>query len=45
MNNLHDGNIILMHQGSEENIEALDRIIKAIKEEGYEFGLLTDFEQ
>ncbi|GIP33793.1 hypothetical protein J2TS4_30030 [Paenibacillus sp. J2TS4] len=45
MNNLHDGNIILMHQGSEENIEALDRIIKSIKEEGYEFGLLSDFNE
>ena len=44
MNNLHDGNIILMHQGSPENIEALDRIIKAIKEAGYEFALLNDIE-
>lgn len=43
MNNLHDGNIILMHQGSKDNINALDRILKAIKKEGYEFGLLTDF--
>jgi len=42
MNNLHDGNVILMHQGSEENIEALDRIIKAIKKEGYELALLSD---
>ncbi|WJH34592.1 polysaccharide deacetylase family protein [Paenibacillus sp. CC-CFT747] len=45
MNNLHDGNIILMHQGSEDNIEALDRIIKGIKKEGYQFGLLTDFQK
>ncbi|TDF95804.1 delta-lactam-biosynthetic de-N-acetylase [Paenibacillus piri] len=42
MNNLHDGNIILMHQGSPENIEALDRIIKGVREAGYEFALLTD---
>jgi len=42
MNNLHDGNIILMHQGSKENIEALDRIIKGVREAGYEFALLTD---
>jgi peptidoglycan-N-acetylmuramic acid deacetylase len=42
MNNLHDGNIILMHQGSPENIEALDRIIKGVKAAGYEFALLTD---
>lgn len=44
MNNLHDGNIILMHQGSPENIEALDRIIKAVKKAGYEFALLTDID-
>jgi len=43
MNGLHDGDIILMHQGSADNINALDRIIKAIKAEGYEFALLTDF--
>ena len=42
MNNLHDGNIILMHQGSEENIQALDRIIKGVREAGYEFALLSD---
>lgn len=42
MNNLHDGNVILMHQGSKENIEALDKIIKAIKQEGYEFASLTE---
>ncbi|WP_282936768.1 polysaccharide deacetylase family protein [Paenibacillus sp. RC67] len=44
MNNLHDGNIILMHQGSEENIQALDRIIKGVREAGYEFALLTDIQ-
>lgn len=42
MNNLHDGNVILMHQGSKENIEALDKIIKAIKNEGYEFATLNE---
>jgi peptidoglycan-N-acetylmuramic acid deacetylase len=44
MNNLHDGNVILMHQGSTENIEALDRIIKAIKKEGYEFALVDELQ-
>jgi peptidoglycan-N-acetylmuramic acid deacetylase len=43
-NNLHDGNIILMHQGSPENIEALDRIIKGIRNAGYELALLTDIQ-
>jgi peptidoglycan-N-acetylmuramic acid deacetylase len=42
MGNLHDGNIILMHQGSTENIEALDRIIKAIKQAGYSFGRVDE---
>ena len=45
MNGLHEGNIILMHQGSEENIEALDRIIKDVKKEGYSFGTLDDLMQ
>jgi peptidoglycan-N-acetylmuramic acid deacetylase len=42
MGNLHDGNVILMHQGSTENIDALDRIIKAIKQAGYSFGLVDE---
>jgi peptidoglycan-N-acetylmuramic acid deacetylase len=41
MNNLHDGNVILMHQGSEDNIVALDKIIKGIKDAGYEFALVN----
>lgn len=45
MNGLHEGNIILMHQGSEENIEALDRIIKDVKKEGYSFGTLDELMQ
>ncbi|MEK8126395.1 polysaccharide deacetylase family protein [Paenibacillus filicis] len=44
MNNLHDGNIILMHQGSPENIQALDRIVKAIKKAGYTLARLDDIE-
>jgi peptidoglycan-N-acetylmuramic acid deacetylase len=44
MNNLHDGNVILMHQGSGDNIEALDHIVKGIKEAGYEFGLVDEIE-
>lgn len=43
MNGLHEGNIILMHQGSEENIQALDRIIKDVKKEGYTFAGLDEF--
>jgi peptidoglycan-N-acetylmuramic acid deacetylase len=40
--NLHDGNIILMHHASKENIDAMDRILKEIKKEGYEFGQIGD---
>jgi peptidoglycan-N-acetylmuramic acid deacetylase len=44
MSNLHDGNVILMHQGSGDNIDALDRIIKGIKQAGYEFALVNDLQ-
>ncbi|MCD1259002.1 polysaccharide deacetylase family protein [Paenibacillus athensensis] len=44
MNNLHDGNVILMHQGSKENMEALDRILKDVKAKGYEFGLVSELQ-
>jgi peptidoglycan-N-acetylmuramic acid deacetylase len=43
MSMLHDGNIILMHQGSKENIDALDRIITSIKQQGYTFSTVSDF--
>ena len=42
MNNLHDGNIILLHQASQENIDALEELIKAIRKEGYEFGTVDE---
>lgn len=35
MNNMHDGAVILLHAVSKDNTEALDRIIKAIKAQGY----------
>ncbi|NOV00874.1 polysaccharide deacetylase family protein [Paenibacillus planticolens] len=44
MNNLHDGNVILMHQGSLENMQALSRICKEIKKKGYEFALVNDLQ-
>lgn len=43
MNNLHDGNVILMHQASKEDTDALDKIIKDIKAKGYAFHLVSDF--
>lgn len=42
MNNLHDGNVILLHQASQENMDALDEVIKAIRKEGYEFGTVDE---
>lgn len=45
MNGLHDGNVILMHQGSQDNIDALDRIIKDVKKAGYEFASLGELTQ
>ncbi|MGX4584317.1 delta-lactam-biosynthetic de-N-acetylase [Paenibacillus chitinolyticus] len=45
MNNLHPGNIILMHQGSKENMEALDRILKDVKKAGYSFGLVSEIKR
>jgi len=39
---LHDGAVILMHEGSEDNINALDRIIKEIQRQGYELAPMTD---
>lgn len=44
MNNLHDGNVILMHQGSLENMQALARICKEIKKKGYEFGIMSELQ-
>lgn len=34
--NLHNGAVILLHAASKDNTEALDRIIKGIRAEGYE---------
>ncbi len=40
MDQLHNGAVILLHAVSRDNAEALDRIIKDIKAQGYEFRLL-----
>jgi peptidoglycan-N-acetylmuramic acid deacetylase len=36
MDNLHNGSVMLLHAVSKDNAEALDRIIKDIKAQGYE---------
>jgi len=40
MNNLHNGAVYLLHAVSRDNTEALDRIIKGIREAGYEIRLV-----
>lgn len=38
MNNLHNGEVILLHAVSKDNAEALDMIIKGARNKGFEFG-------
>lgn len=44
LDNVHNGCIILLHSTSEDNMVLLDDLIKAVKEKGYEFKSLDDFE-
>ena len=44
LDNLHNGEIILLHGNSKTNTNILDSIIKEIKDEGYEFKSLDEFE-
>ncbi len=45
LNNLHSGEIMLLHGNSKTNTNILDSIIKEAKNMGYEFKSLDDFEQ
>ncbi|HOV25440.1 MAG TPA: delta-lactam-biosynthetic de-N-acetylase [Pseudobacteroides sp.] len=38
LRNLHNGEIMLLHAVSKDNADALDSIIKSVRELGYEFG-------
>ena len=42
MRNLHNGAVLLLHAVSKDNAEALDRIIKGIREKGYTIGSIED---
>jgi peptidoglycan-N-acetylmuramic acid deacetylase len=44
MDNYHNGAIILLHAVSESNTQALDDILKSMKDEGYRFGSLYELE-
>ena len=45
LNNLHNGEIMLLHGNSKTNTNILDSIIKETKNMGYEFKLLDEFEK
>lgn len=45
MNRLHNGAIILLHAKSEDNTRALDKIIKGIKDKGYQFKSLDQLKR
>lgn len=43
--NLKDGNIILMHDTHKQTLEALPKIIKIIKEKGYECVTVSEMKE
>ena len=42
MDNLHNGALLLLHAVSKDNAEAMDKMLKDIKAQGYSFGTLDD---
>lgn len=44
MSNLHNGEIMLLHATSKTNSDIMDMMIKKVREEGYEFRSLDEFE-
>ena len=45
LDNLHNGEIMLLHATSKDNSEILDEIIKEAKRQGYEFRSIDEFER
>ena len=43
LDNLHNGEIMLLHATSKDNSNILDYIIKETKKQGYEFKSLDEF--
>ncbi len=41
--NHHNGALILLHNNSQSNVDALDSILTFLESEGYRFGLLNEF--
>lgn len=38
MDNIHNGEVMLLHPTSETNVKVLGRVIRCLKEQGFEFG-------
>ena len=45
ISNLHNGEVMLLHATSRTNADIMDKMIKKIKEEGYEIRSIEEFEQ
>lgn len=45
LKNIHPGAIILLHANSKDNCNVLDYVIKEVKNMGYEFKSLDEFER
>ena len=45
LNNLHNGEIMLLHATSKTNTNILDSVIKEVKSQGYEIKSIDEFEQ
>lgn len=45
LDNLHNGEIMLLHATSKDNANILDYVIKEVKNQGYEFKCLDEFER
>ena len=43
ISNLHNGEIMLLHATSKTNADIMDKMIKKVQEEGYEFRSLEEF--
>ena len=43
ISNLHNGEIMLLHATSKTNADIMDKMIKRVKEEGYEFRSIEEF--
>lgn len=45
LDNVHPGAVILLHGNSKDNTHILDTVIKEVKNQGYEFKSLEEFER